>query len=67
MSTSIEILYFIMVIILYIFQQDKLNLQCVHNSAIQELMRGIRAQFESLAPGIPSKELTAMTLGLAHR
>ncbi|XP_071822333.1 nucleolar protein 58-like [Apostichopus japonicus] len=46
--------------------KDKLNLQCVHNSAIQELMRGIRAQFESLAPGIPSKELTAMTLGLAH-
>ncbi|KAJ8020090.1 Nucleolar protein 58 [Holothuria leucospilota] len=46
--------------------KDKLNLQCVHNTAIQELLRGIRSQFSSLAPGIPEKEMAAMTLGLAH-
>ncbi|XP_063963216.1 nucleolar protein 58-like [Lytechinus pictus] len=46
--------------------KDKLSMSCVHNSSIQELMRGIRSQFDSLVPGLPGREMTAMTLGLAH-
>ncbi|XP_072180730.1 nucleolar protein 58-like [Diadema setosum] len=46
--------------------KDKLNMTCVHNSSISELMRGIRSQFDSLVPGLPGREMTAMTLGLAH-
>lgn len=46
--------------------KDKLSLQCVSNSAVQELMRCIRSQADSLISGLPEKELTAMTLGLAH-
>lgn len=46
--------------------KEKLSLACVHNSAIQELTRGIRSQFTNLVPGLPEKELTAMTLGLSH-
>ncbi|XP_038049142.1 nucleolar protein 58-like [Patiria miniata] len=46
--------------------KEKVSLTCVHNSAIAELMRGIRSQFSSLVPGLPERELTAMTLGLAH-
>ena len=55
-----------LVIDAFVFQ-DKLNLSCVSNSSIQELMRCIRAQTESLITGLPGKELTAMQLGLAHR
>lgn len=46
--------------------KDKLSLQCVANSSVQELMRCIRSQSESLLAGIPKKEMTAMSLGLAH-
>ncbi|XP_055634863.1 nucleolar protein 58 [Toxorhynchites rutilus septentrionalis] len=46
--------------------KDKLALQCVSNSAVQELMRCIRSQSESLLSGLPKKEMTAMALGLAH-
>lgn len=46
--------------------KDKLNISCVSNSAIQELMRCIRSQTESLISGLPHKELAAMSLGLAH-
>ncbi|XP_052235582.1 nucleolar protein 58-like isoform X2 [Dreissena polymorpha] len=45
--------------------QDKFNLSCVANSSIQELMRGIRQQMDSLIT-LPSKEMAAMALGLAH-
>lgn len=45
--------------------KDKLDLQCVHNSAIQELMRGIRSQINSLVT-LPESEMSAMALGLAH-
>ena len=47
--------------------QEKMNLGCVSNSAIQELMRCIRGQMDSLISGLPGKELAAMALGLAHR
>lgn len=46
--------------------KDKLGLKCVNNTAVQELMRGIRSQLDSLLVGLPKKDLTAMRLGLAH-
>ncbi|XP_076247864.1 nop5 ribonucleoprotein [Calliopsis andreniformis] len=46
--------------------KDKLSLSCVSNTAIQELMRCIRSQIDSLLAGLPKKEMTAMALGLAH-
>ncbi|KAG4068676.1 hypothetical protein HA402_002367 [Bradysia odoriphaga] len=46
--------------------KDKLELKCVANSSVQELMRCIRSQSESLLAGLPKKEMTAMALGLAH-
>ncbi|KAK3083373.1 hypothetical protein FSP39_020995 [Pinctada imbricata] len=46
--------------------KDKFNISCVSNSAIHELMRGIRAQMNSLITGLPEKEMAAMALGLAH-
>lgn len=47
------------------FIQDKLEVPCVHNSAINELMRGIRAHVDSLL-GEHKQELSAMNLAVAH-
>ena len=44
-----------------------MNLKCLCDSNIQELMRCIRSQRDSLIEGLPSKEMSAMALGLAHR
>ncbi|XP_058798516.1 nucleolar protein 58 isoform X1 [Phymastichus coffea] len=44
----------------------KLNLACLSNSSVQELMRCIRTQLDSLLVGLPKKEMAAMALGLAH-
>ncbi|KAJ8253307.1 hypothetical protein GJAV_G00211430 [Gymnothorax javanicus] len=46
--------------------KDKLNLSCVHSPAVSELMRGIRTQMEGLITGLPPREISAMSLGLAH-
>lgn len=46
--------------------KEKLNLQCVFNTSVQELMRCIRSQLDSLLVQVPDKEMTAMALGLAH-
>ncbi|KDR23571.1 nucleolar protein 58 [Zootermopsis nevadensis] len=46
--------------------KDKLNLSCLSNTSVQELMRCIRSQMDSLLAGFPKKEMTAMALGLAH-
>lgn len=46
--------------------KEKLNISCVHSSAIAELYRGIRAQMNSLITGIPESEIHAMALGLSH-
>lgn len=46
--------------------KSKLAIQCVANGGVQELMRCIRSQSESLLAGLPKKEMTAMALGLAH-
>lgn len=47
--------------------QEKLNLSCIHSPMVTELMRGIRSQIEGLITGLPSREMAAMCLGLAHR
>ncbi|XP_074482659.1 nucleolar protein 58 [Sebastes fasciatus] len=46
--------------------KEKLDLSCVHNSTVFELMRCIRGQMESLITGLPPREISAMSLGLAH-
>ncbi|GLG96101.1 Nucleolar protein 58 [Gryllus bimaculatus] len=46
--------------------KEKLQLQCISNTAVQELMRCIRCQMDALLAGLPSKDLAAMALGLAH-
>ncbi|CAH1102061.1 unnamed protein product [Psylliodes chrysocephalus] len=46
--------------------KEKFSLQCLSNSSVQELMRCIRSQLDSLISGLPKKEMTAMALGLAH-
>jgi len=46
--------------------QDKLDLNCVYDSKVGELMRCIRSQVSGLISGLPDKEMAAMELGLAH-
>ncbi|XP_061463953.1 nucleolar protein 58 isoform X2 [Rhineura floridana] len=46
--------------------KEKLNLSCIHSPMVTELMRGIRSQVEGLITGLPSREMAAMCLGLAH-
>uniref|UniRef100_H2SI87 NOP58 ribonucleoprotein homolog (yeast) n=1 Tax=Takifugu rubripes TaxID=31033 RepID=H2SI87_TAKRU len=46
--------------------KEKLDLSCIHSPAVCELMRCIRSQVESLITGLPSREMAAMSLGLAH-
>ncbi|XP_023123499.1 nucleolar protein 58 [Amphiprion ocellaris] len=46
--------------------KDKLDVSCVHSPAVAELMRCIRSQMESLITGLPPREISAMSLGLAH-
>ncbi|XP_028326012.1 nucleolar protein 58 isoform X1 [Gouania willdenowi] len=46
--------------------KEKMNVSCVHSPAVAELMRCIRSQMEGLITGLPAKEISAMSLGLAH-
>merc|ERR1719233_1791808 len=46
--------------------QEKLDLDCVYSSNVMELMRCIRSQMPELVSGGDEKEMTAMSLGLAH-
>uniref|UniRef100_A0A3Q4AMI2 Nucleolar protein 58 n=1 Tax=Mola mola TaxID=94237 RepID=A0A3Q4AMI2_MOLML len=46
--------------------KEKLDLGCVHSPAVAELMRCIRSQMENLITGLPHREISAMSLGLAH-
>lgn len=45
--------------------KDKFSVECVSNSAVQDLMRLIRSQADSLLQ-VDEKELAAMRIGLAH-
>jgi len=46
--------------------KDKFQVSCVHGTAAQELMRGIRTQLNNLLTGLPEQEMKAMVLGLSH-
>ncbi|XP_076046690.1 nop5 ribonucleoprotein [Oratosquilla oratoria] len=46
--------------------KEKLGVQVVSSGAVGELMRCIKSQVEGLIPGLPQKDLAAMSLGLAH-
>ncbi|XP_025412633.1 nucleolar protein 58 [Sipha flava] len=46
--------------------KEKFNISCVSSSSAGDLLRCIRSQFENLLVGLPKKDLTAMSLGLAH-
>lgn len=47
--------------------KEKLEINVVSNNAVNELMRCIRSQTESLIGELSRKDITAMELGLAHR
>jgi nucleolar protein 58 len=47
--------------------KEKLDINCMSSSHVQELMRCIRSQIDGLLGDLPKKEMTAMALGLAHR
>jgi len=46
--------------------KSKTDLDCVYSSNVMELMRCIRSQLPELVSGGDDKEMTAMSLGLAH-
>jgi len=46
--------------------KEKLEMACVYDSKVGELMRCIRSQASGLISGLPDKEMSAMELGLAH-
>ncbi|KAE9289190.1 Nucleolar protein 58 [Phytophthora rubi] len=46
--------------------KDKLSIACVNDSAVMEVMRGIRANMDTLITGLEDDDLKAMTLGLSH-
>ncbi|KAG0483847.1 hypothetical protein HPP92_011931 [Vanilla planifolia] len=46
--------------------KDKLKIECVHNNAVMELMRGLRSQLTELISGLGVQDLAPMSLGLSH-
>jgi len=46
--------------------KEKLDIACVNDSKVNELMRCIRSQISGLISGVPDKDMAAMELGLAH-
>uniref|UniRef100_A0A2P2M339 Nucleolar protein 58 n=2 Tax=Rhizophora mucronata TaxID=61149 RepID=A0A2P2M339_RHIMU len=46
--------------------KDKLKIECVHNNAVMELMRGLRSQLTELISGLATQDLAPMSLGLSH-
>jgi len=46
--------------------KEKLKIECVHNSAVMELMRGLRTQLSELITGLGVQDLAPMSLGLSH-
>ena len=55
------------VLIAHVIPQEKFDVSCLHNNAVNELMRCIRLQRSNLITGLPDEEINAMSLGLAHR
>ncbi|XP_021283545.1 probable nucleolar protein 5-1 [Herrania umbratica] len=46
--------------------KEKLKIECVHNNAVMELMRGVRSQLTELISGLAAQDLAPMSLGLSH-
>jgi len=46
--------------------KEKIGVQCLHNSMVNELLRGIRLQMTDLITGLGEGELSNMVLGLSH-
>ncbi|KAJ3669869.1 hypothetical protein LUZ60_010193 [Juncus effusus] len=46
--------------------KEKLKIDCVHNNAVMELMRGLRTQLTELISGLAPQDLAPMSLGLSH-
>ncbi|ERN01372.1 hypothetical protein AMTRI_Chr03g53960 [Amborella trichopoda] len=46
--------------------KDKLQIECIHNNAVTELMRCLRAQLTELIVGLGVQDLAPMSLGLSH-
>ena len=42
------------------------QIECVHNNAVMELMRGVRSQLTELISGLGAQDLAPMSLGLSH-
>lgn len=45
---------------------DKLEINCVNNAAVSELMRGLRSQLSELISGLAGHDMAPMSLGLSH-
>uniref|UniRef100_A0A7N0TG47 Nucleolar protein 58 n=1 Tax=Kalanchoe fedtschenkoi TaxID=63787 RepID=A0A7N0TG47_KALFE len=46
--------------------KEKLQIDCVHNQAVMELIRGLRSQMTELISGLAAQDLAPMSLGLSH-
>ncbi|XP_075501470.1 putative nucleolar protein 5-2 [Primulina tabacum] len=46
--------------------KEKMHIECVHNNAVMELMRGVRSQLTELISGLAVQDLAPMSLGLSH-
>ncbi|KAG8479143.1 hypothetical protein CXB51_029010 [Gossypium anomalum] len=46
--------------------KEKLKIDCVHNNAVMELLRGVRTQLTELISGLGAQDLAPMSLGLSH-
>jgi len=46
--------------------KEKLNINCVSDSRVMKLIRGVRSKMSEIIPGLEEGGLTAMALGLSH-
>ncbi|XWS58285.1 hypothetical protein CRYUN_Cryun08bG0020700 [Craigia yunnanensis] len=46
--------------------KEKLKIDCVHNTSVMELLRGVRTQLTELISGLGAQDLAPMSLGLSH-
>ncbi|PHT96575.1 Nucleolar protein 58 [Capsicum chinense] len=46
--------------------EEKLQIECVHNNVVMELMRGLRSQLTELISGLATQDFAPMSLGLSH-
>jgi len=46
--------------------KEKMGIQCIHDSSIDELLRGVRYQMTNLISGLSDSDLNTMSLGLSH-